>query len=101
MGLRRGFPGLTPHDVGQFFSHLLNFFMPALAMAVLVPAVARLVWWRTLQSAGWWRQVRWCALLNVTVLVAGLLVMGRDGAMATYAGLVLASALGVWWTGLR
>ena len=80
MGLRRGFPGLTPHDVGQFFSHLLNFFMPALAMAVLVPAVARLVWWRTLQSAGWWRQVRWCALLNVTVLVAGLLVMGRDGA---------------------
>jgi hypothetical protein len=87
--------------VGQFFSHLLNFLLPALAMAVLVPALARLVWWKALRSAGWWRQVRGCAALNVTVLVIGLLVMGRDGAMATYAGLVLASALTVWWTGLR
>lgn len=87
--------------MGQFLSHLLNFILPALAMAVLVPALARLVWWKGLQSTGWWRQVRWCAALNVIVLVAGLLVMGRDGAMATYAGLVLASALTVWWTGLR
>ena len=75
--------------------------MPALAMAVLVPTLARLVWWKALGSAGWWRQVRWCALFNALVLVVGLIVMGRDGAMATYAGLVLASALTVWWTGLR
>jgi hypothetical protein len=27
--------------------------------------------------------------------------LGRDGAMATYAALVLASSLTVWWTGLR
>jgi hypothetical protein len=87
--------------VGPFFSHLLNFVMPALAMAVLVPTLARLVWWKALGSAGWWRQVRWCALFNALVLVVGLIVLGRDGAMATYAGLVLASALTVWWTGLR
>lgn len=91
----------TLHDLGQFFSHFLNFFLPALAMAALVPALARLVWWRSLQSAGWWRQARWCALANALVLVGGLLLTGRDGAMATYAGLVLASALTVWWTGLR
>lgn len=70
-------------------------------MAVLVPTLARLVWWQHLKAAGWWRQVRWCGVCNSLVLVTGLVVLGRDGAMATYAGLVLASALAVWWTGLR
>ncbi|WP_243738545.1 hypothetical protein [Aquabacterium commune] len=101
IGRRGAFLQPIAHDVGQFLSHLLNFLLPALAMAVLVPALARVVWWQALKSAGWWRQVRWCAVLNVAALVIGLLVMGRDGAMATYAGLVLASALTVWWTGLR
>jgi len=54
-----------------------------------------------LRSVGWWSQVRLAAVLNAIVLVAGLLILGRDGAMYTYAGLVLASALTVWWTGLR
>jgi hypothetical protein len=101
IGLSTGFLGQLPHDLSQFFSHLFNFFMPAFAMALLVPTLARLLWWRVLRSAGWWRQVRWCGVANAAVLVAGLLLMGRDGAMATYAGLVLASALVVWWTGLR
>lgn len=85
----------------QFFSHILNFLLPALAMALLVPSLARLVWWKSLASAGWWRQVKVAALLNLGVLLLGLVVLGRDGAMWTYAGLVLASALAVWWTGLR
>ena len=85
----------------QFSSHVVNFFLPALAMALLVPSLARLVWWKALASAGWWRQVRLAALLNAGVLVLGLLLLGRDGAMWTYAGLVLSSALVVWWTGLR
>jgi hypothetical protein len=81
--------------------HFVNFFLPALGMAVLVPSMARIVWFKALKSAGWWRQVKWAALGNVLVLVLGLLLTGRDGAMLTYAGLVLASALAVWWTGLR
>ncbi len=85
----------------QFFSHVLNFLLPALAMALLVPSLARLVWWKSLASAGWLRQVKVAALLNLGVLLLGLIVLGRDGAMWTYAGLVLASALAVWWTGLR
>jgi hypothetical protein len=87
--------------LGQFFSHILNFLLPAVAMALLVPTLARLVWWKSLASAGWWRQVRVAGMGNVAVLVLGLIVLGRDGAMWTYAGLVLASALAVWWTGLR
>ena len=69
--------------------------------AGLVPSLARVVWWKALASAGWWRQVRLAVVLNVGVLVLGLLVLGRDGAMWTYASLVLSSALVVWWTGLR
>ncbi|MGH6647421.1 hypothetical protein [Aquabacterium sp.] len=82
-------------------THLVNFFLPALGMALLLPALARLVWWRALKPAGYGRQVKWAAGANALVLVAGLIVLGRDGAMATYAALVLVSALTVWWTGLR
>jgi len=60
-----------------------------------------MVWWKALRSAGWLRQVKWAALGNALVLVLGLLLTGRDGAMLTYAALVLCSALTVWWTGLR
>lgn len=81
--------------------HALNFFLPAWVMALMVPSLARVVWWKALRSVGWWSQVRLAAVLNAIVLVAGLLILGRDGAMYTYAGLVLASALTVWWTGLR
>ena len=81
--------------------HMVNFFLPALGMALLLPALARLVWWRALKPAGFARQVTWVAGVNALVLMAGLIVLGRDGAMATYAALVLASGLTVWWTGLR
>ena len=82
-------------------NHALNFFLPALGMALLVPSLARLVWWKAVSRVGWLRQVTWASLVNGLILVAGLIVTGRDGAMLTYAGLVLASALTVWWTGLR
>lgn len=82
-------------------NHALNFFLPALGMALLVPSLARLMWWKALAQAGWLRQVKWLAGVNAVVLIAGLLLTGRDGAMLTYAGLVLASAVTVWWTGMR
>lgn len=81
--------------------HLVNFLLPALGMAVLVPSLARLVWWKELKGKGWTLQVTRTALANGVVLILGLLVLGRDGAMMTYAALVLSSALMVWWTGLR
>ena len=87
-----------------FFSalnHAWNFFLPALALALLVPSLARLVWRRELKGRAWRRQVQWTAVANAAVLVLGLILTGQDGAVATYAGLVLASAVVVWWTGLR
>lgn len=82
-------------------NHFVNLCLPALGLALLVPSLARLVWWQALKSAGWWRQVRLAGGLNALVMVVGLVATGRDGAMVTYAALVLTSALSVWWTGLR
>ncbi|AWI52486.1 hypothetical protein DEH84_02890 [Aquabacterium olei] len=80
--------------------HLVNFFLPALGMALLAPTLARLAFWKTLRGQ-WWTQARGVALVGAGVLLAGLLLTGRDGAMVTYGGLVLSSALVIWWTGLR
>ena len=82
-------------------NHLVNFFLPALTMALLVPTLARLVWRAELKGKAWGGQVKWSALANAGVLIVGLVLTGQDGAVATYAGLVLASALVVWWTGWR
>ncbi len=81
--------------------HLANFLMPALAMALLLPSLARLLWWRKLRPVGWGLMARRVGLTGVAVLVAGLVLIGRDGAMATYAALVLASALVLWWTAFK
>lgn len=82
-------------------NHAFNFFLPAFGMALLVPSFARLVWHKALKGKEWLRQVKWAAAGNMLVLVLGLVLTGRDGAMWTYSGLVLCSALTVWWTGLR
>jgi hypothetical protein len=82
-------------------NHLLNFVLPALAMALIVPALARLAFWRALRAKPLWPQIRRAGAINVLVLVMGLFLTGRDGAMLTYAALVLSSAFTVWWIGLR
>ena len=88
-------------DVWGGLIHIVNFFGPALGLALIVPSLARLVWWRTLKSASWWPMVKRVLTINSLVLVLGLVLLGRDGAMWTYTALVLASATTVWWLGLR
>ena len=38
-------------------------------------------------------------VMHLLVLLAGLVITGRYGRMATYAGMVLASAAALWWAG--
>ncbi len=90
-----------PMDSVDFLTHLLNFAAPAVGMALLGPTRARWLWGGAMRGVAWSTQVKWVMAANALVLVVGLLILGRDGAMWTYAGLVLASALGVWWTGLK
>jgi hypothetical protein len=79
--------------------HLANLFTPAVAWARWRP--------RPGQAAVAARTGR-CALAApggpaclacAVVTLAGLVLLGRDGKMATYAGMVLACALTLWWRG--
>jgi hypothetical protein len=81
--------------------HLVNFVLPALAMALLLPSLARLLWWRRLAKVSWALMAKRVAITSLAVLLGGLLLLGRDGAMLTYAALVLGSALAVWWTAFK
>lgn len=77
-------------------NHLLNFVAPAAAMALVLVLLGRLVGSRSASAmAGW---LRWAILfvVGVAVLLAGLVLWGRDGKMLTYAALVVACATCQW-----
>lgn len=81
------------------FWHVLNFVLPALAVASLAAAAAKLLWRRELNTVSWARLARDASLANLAVLVAGLLLTRHDGRMLTYGAMVLACAATLWWRG--
>ena len=81
----------------DFLNHLGNLFVPALALAAVAAALAKLAWRSDLAAQPWWRLAAPAALANAGVTLAGLALMGGDGKMATYAVMVLATALTLWW----
>ncbi len=81
------------------FWHLLNFFAPAVGVGLLASGLAKLLWRRELKSVAWMRLAGWAAAACAAVLIAGLVVFGHDGKMATYAAMVTVCALTLWWVG--
>jgi hypothetical protein len=81
------------------FLHFANFFLPALGVALIAALLSKLLWRGQLKGVGLMRLVLWAALAGAAVLVAGLVVFGHDGKMATYGSMVLACAFGLWWAG--
>jgi phosphoglycerol transferase MdoB-like AlkP superfamily enzyme len=79
--------------------HLFNFFVPALGVGALAALGAKLAWRRELAAVSWRRLFLWPFGASAIVLVAGLIVFGRDGKMATYGGVIVASAAALWWAG--
>ena len=79
--------------------HALNFSAPALGLAVLAASAAKLLWRHDLVAVSWFRLAFWAALAGMAVLIGGLVVLGRDGKMATYAALVVTTALALWVAG--
>jgi hypothetical protein len=79
--------------------HLLNFVAPAFGVALLSASLMKWLWRRELVAVPWRRLVVWAAAAGVLALLAGLLVFGRDGKIATYGALIVASALALWWAG--
>ena len=81
--------------------HLLNLFGPALGLSLIAPSLAKLVWRRELAKVRWTALAGWVAGAGAVVQVGGLVLLGRDGRMATYAALVLACGAALWWRGFR
>jgi hypothetical protein len=79
--------------------HLGNLFMPALIVGTVSAAFAKLLWWRSLQGVRWSRLALWACGACALATVIGLVVFGRDGKMATYGAMVLASSLALMWAG--
>jgi hypothetical protein len=79
--------------------HLLNFFAPAVGVGVIASALAKLLWRRDLKAVAWRRLSAWAIGAGALASVAGLVVFTRDGKMTTYAAMVVACALGLWWAG--
>jgi hypothetical protein len=79
--------------------HALNFFAPALGMAVLAASAVKLLWRRDLAAVSWYRLALWGALAGMAALAGGLAMFGRDGKMATYGALVAATAIALWVAG--
>ncbi len=77
--------------------HLLNLFAIALGLGLLAPAMAKLLWRRNLRAVPWRRLALYCCGASAALTLAGLFWFGRDGRMATYASMVLACALVLWW----
>lgn len=81
------------------FWHLLGLLMPALATGVLAATAAKWLWQRELASVPWRRLAGWPVVAGSLALLAGLVLFGRDGRMLSYVGMLVASALALWWAG--
>ncbi|NVO06819.1 MAG: hypothetical protein HXX19_13210 [Rhodoferax sp.] len=79
--------------------HLLNFVLPALVVGGLLAALAPLLLRKLRPHHSWLVQSAINAASGLLVLLAGLVVFGHDGKMATYSALVLACASSQWIAG--
>ena len=79
-------------DFIDFFWHLAGFMLPAAAMAVGMVLVSWVMDRKRPPALAWPAQAAIHFAVGVAVLLAGLVLTGRDGRIVTYAALVLASA---------
>jgi hypothetical protein len=79
--------------------HVLNLLAPGVSLGLIAAAGAKLVWRHDLAGVAYARLARWGAGAATATLLAGLVITGRDGRMATYAAMVLACAGALWWAG--
>lgn len=89
---------MQPSDV---FWHLCNFFAPAVVLGAFAAAATKLIWRGELRGRPFFALWAWASGAAAIVSLAGLVVFQRDGMMATYAAMVLAAAVALWWAGTR
>jgi hypothetical protein len=77
-----------------FLWHVFAFISPALGLALLLWLALRA---RRARRLGTGAQLAVLLAAGVIVLVAGLVLFGRDGRMPVYAALVLVQGSLAWW----
>jgi hypothetical protein len=82
------------------FWHVMNFALPAWVLALGITAWGSFQFRRHTQIRWIWRCLL-NALAGTCVLVAGLVITGNDGKMATYGALVLVCATLEWLMQMR
>ncbi len=81
----------------DLLTHLLNFVAPALALGLALAYLAPLFMRNKALGRTRSAQAAINCVVGVLALLVGLVVFGRDGKMASYAALVLATASSQWW----
>jgi hypothetical protein len=81
------------------FWHIANLFLPALMLGPLSAGLAKLLWRKELAAVPWKKLAVPACAACAAVILAGLVITGRDGRMATYGVMVLACAVTLWWQG--
>ena len=79
--------------------HLFNLFAVPLLMAALAAALVKLACRHELTKIAYTSLATWAMAGNAVTVLAGLLLFGRDGRMATYGALIVVSAAALWWRG--
>lgn len=77
-------------------NHLLNFVAPAFWMAAVVALVARIFMRKRPAALSLYAQSAINFIVCVVMLAFGLWFFGRDGKMASYAGMALLCATSQW-----
>ena len=80
----------------DLLNHLLNFIAPALAVAVGLTLAAQFLMKKSGNVLAIRKQFAINFGVTLAVLVLGLVALGRDGKMLTYAAVVLAGATSQW-----
>jgi hypothetical protein len=83
------------------FWHIANFFAPAVGIGLFAAAATKLVWRRELKGVGWLRLAAWASGSMALVSMLGLVIFEHDGKMITYAAMLIACTLALWWAGFR
>ncbi|OIN91375.1 MAG: hypothetical protein AUJ20_11150 [Comamonadaceae bacterium CG1_02_60_18] len=77
--------------------HIINLLAPAFWLALLLPVMSRLLIKKSPVALTYKTQAVVMLVVGCAVLVAGLVLLGRDAKMLTYLALVLVLATLQWW----
>ena len=84
-------------NFSDLFWHISDFAAPAILLGVISATAAKWLWRGPLRAIPGIHLGCSAAAASLLACIAGLVITGRDGKMVTYAAMVLACAISLWW----